>query len=70
MGRLNGPLVVRTKMDSAMKENYQLNDGHGIGNFDNDLVRDNAPYHANEEEKQSEEDRCEMLRNPCQELLF
>nr|GEV39160.1 hypothetical protein [Tanacetum cinerariifolium] len=147
MGRLNGPLVVRTKMDSAMKENYQdealkqkamnerswgdatqewkmndhecssftnwrnhihetyvntninanynhyldvlitldnhagrnddetiqeerkLNDGHGIGNFDNDLVRDNAPYHANEEEKHFEEDRCEMLRNPYQELL-
>ncbi|GJT03112.1 hypothetical protein Tco_0824281 [Tanacetum coccineum] len=43
------------------------NDDHGIDNFDNDLVWDNAPYHANEEEEQYEEDRCELLGNPRQE---
>ncbi|GJS21530.1 hypothetical protein Tco_0450162 [Tanacetum coccineum] len=42
------------------------NDDHGIGNLNNDLVRDNASYHANN--KEYEENRCELLRNPRQEL--
>ncbi|GJW13395.1 hypothetical protein Tco_0017528 [Tanacetum coccineum] len=42
-------------------------DDHDIDNLDNDLVRDNAPYHANKEEEQYEEERCEMLGNPHQE---
>ncbi|GJR26049.1 hypothetical protein Tco_1102281 [Tanacetum coccineum] len=32
----------------ANQEERNPNDDHGIGNFDNDLVWDNAPYHANE----------------------
>ncbi|GKC09455.1 hypothetical protein Tco_1001065 [Tanacetum coccineum] len=40
------------------------NDDHAIGNFDNDLVRDNTPYHANKEEERYEEDMCELLGNP------
>ncbi|GKA26965.1 hypothetical protein Tco_0713133 [Tanacetum coccineum] len=42
------------------------NDDHGIGNLNNDLVRDNASYHANN--KEYKENRCELLGNPRQEL--
>ncbi|GJZ15421.1 zinc finger, CCHC-type containing protein [Tanacetum coccineum] len=39
---------------------------HSIGNLNNYLVRDNVSYHANDAEY--EEDRCELLGNPRQEL--
>ncbi|GJU20152.1 hypothetical protein Tco_1153494 [Tanacetum coccineum] len=39
------------------EEPWKPND-HGIDNFENDLVRDNSPYHANKKEEQYEEDRC------------
>ncbi|GJV06693.1 hypothetical protein Tco_1344349 [Tanacetum coccineum] len=69
----------KNKMDGRMKqrntmgwndeedihEERQPNNDHGIDNFDNDLVRDNASYQASDEE--CEEDRCELLRNPHQE---
>ncbi|GKE95875.1 hypothetical protein Tco_1580730, partial [Tanacetum coccineum] len=51
--------------EEAIREEMELNDDHGIGNHDNDLVRDNTSYHANDEEY--EEDRCELLGNPRQE---
>ncbi|GKF82456.1 hypothetical protein Tco_0244112, partial [Tanacetum coccineum] len=53
--------------EEANQEERNPNDDHGIGNFDNDLVPDNAPYHANKEEEQYEEDKCELLGNPYQE---
>ncbi|GKA84104.1 hypothetical protein Tco_0805699 [Tanacetum coccineum] len=37
--------------EEAIQEEIDLNDDHGIGNLDNDLVHDNASYHANEEEE-------------------
>ncbi|GJZ56819.1 hypothetical protein Tco_0612313 [Tanacetum coccineum] len=40
---------------------------HDIGDLENDLVRDNAPYHANEEEDQYKEGRCKLLGDPNQE---
>ncbi|GJZ33372.1 hypothetical protein Tco_0578808, partial [Tanacetum coccineum] len=43
--------------EETIQEEKKPNDDHGIGNFDNDLVRDNTPYHANKEEEQYEEDR-------------
>ncbi|GJR14969.1 hypothetical protein Tco_0797621 [Tanacetum coccineum] len=52
--------------EEAIQEERELNDDLGIGNLDNDLVRDNASYHANEQE-QYKKDRCEMLGNPRQE---
>nr|GEY78375.1 hypothetical protein [Tanacetum cinerariifolium] len=55
--------------DETIKKEWKLNDDHGNGNFDNDLVRDSEPYHANKEEEQYKEDRCEMLENPYQEPL-
>nr|GEW34803.1 hypothetical protein [Tanacetum cinerariifolium] len=54
--------------EEAIQEEREPNDDHGIGNLDNVLVWDNTSYHANEEEEQYEEDRCEMLGNPHQEL--
>ncbi|GJX76478.1 VIER F-box protein 2 [Tanacetum coccineum] len=45
-------------------EEREPNDNHGIDNLDNDLVPDNASYHANIKEY---EDRCDFLGNPCQE---
>ncbi|GJT88595.1 hypothetical protein Tco_1070312 [Tanacetum coccineum] len=51
----------------VIQEEKELNDDHGIGNLDNDLVWDNASYHANEDDEQYEEDRFELLGNPCQE---
>ncbi|GKA08420.1 hypothetical protein Tco_0687751 [Tanacetum coccineum] len=54
--------------EEVIQEEREPNDDHGIGNLDNDLVRDNASFHANKEEEQYEEDRCELLGNPCQEL--
>nr|GFA07355.1 hypothetical protein [Tanacetum cinerariifolium] len=53
--------------EEAIQQEREPNDDHGIGNLDNDLVWDNASYHANEKEEQYEEDRCEMLENPRQE---
>ncbi|GKA64619.1 hypothetical protein Tco_0764326 [Tanacetum coccineum] len=46
-------------------EEMEPNDNLGIGNLDNDLVRDNTSYHANNDEY--EENRCELLGNPRQE---
>ncbi|GJU64068.1 hypothetical protein Tco_1245903 [Tanacetum coccineum] len=37
--------------EETIQEERKPNDDHGIGNFNNDLVRDSAPYHANEEEE-------------------
>ncbi|GJS33754.1 hypothetical protein Tco_0532136 [Tanacetum coccineum] len=51
-----------------IKEEMESNDDHDIGNLDYDLVRDNTSYHTNDEEEQDEEDRCELLGNPCREL--
>ncbi|GKA41932.1 hypothetical protein Tco_0734592 [Tanacetum coccineum] len=51
--------------EEDIHEEREPNDNHGIDNFDNDLVRDNVSYHANDEEY--EEDRCELLGNPHQE---
>ncbi|GJV48196.1 hypothetical protein Tco_1438408 [Tanacetum coccineum] len=53
--------------DEVIREEGKPNDNHGIGDFDNDLVGDNPPYHASEEEEQYEEARCELLGNPRQE---
>nr|GEW90707.1 VIER F-box protein 2 [Tanacetum cinerariifolium] len=53
--------------EKDIHEEIESNDDHGIGNLDNDLVWDNASYHANDEEY--EEDRCEFLGNPCQKPL-
>ncbi|GJV21069.1 hypothetical protein Tco_1370089 [Tanacetum coccineum] len=53
--------------EEAIHEERKPNDNHGIRNFDNDLVWNNAPCHANEEEDQYGEDRCELLGNPRQE---
>ncbi|GJW46144.1 hypothetical protein Tco_0077790 [Tanacetum coccineum] len=52
--------------EEAIHEERKSNNEHSIRNFDCDLVRDNASYHANDEEY--EEDRCELLGNPRQEL--
>ncbi|GKF92941.1 hypothetical protein Tco_0279660, partial [Tanacetum coccineum] len=57
----------RKNDDEAIREERKPNDDHGINNFDNDLVWDSAPYHANEAEEQYEEDMCELLGNPRQE---
>ncbi|GJX78880.1 hypothetical protein Tco_0327029 [Tanacetum coccineum] len=53
--------------DEAIREEGKPNDDHGIGNFDNDLVGDNAPYHASKEEEQYEEDMCKLHGNHRQE---
>ncbi|GKF37688.1 hypothetical protein Tco_0114446 [Tanacetum coccineum] len=50
--------------EEVIREEREPNDDHGIGNFDNDFVRDNAPYHANKEDEQCEKDRCELLGPP------
>ncbi|GJU57382.1 hypothetical protein Tco_1235148 [Tanacetum coccineum] len=76
-GKAKWPLAIQTRKDSAMEENYrgwfkleviqeekEPNDDHGIINFDNDLARDNASY---QEEERYKEDRCKLLKNPCQE---
>ncbi|GKC65176.1 hypothetical protein Tco_1097774 [Tanacetum coccineum] len=57
----------RKNDEEAIREERKPNDDHGINNFDNDLVWDSAPYHANEAEEQYEEDMCELLGNPRQE---
>ncbi|GKA57624.1 hypothetical protein Tco_0756812 [Tanacetum coccineum] len=58
------------KVDIKVKEGviskWEPNDDHGFSNFDNDLVRDNAHYHK--EEEQYKGNRCELLGNPHQEL--
>ncbi|GJU52600.1 hypothetical protein Tco_0756922 [Tanacetum coccineum] len=38
-----------------------------IGKLDDYLVQKDAPYHANNKEKQYKKERCELLRNPHQE---
>ncbi|GKA21573.1 reverse transcriptase domain-containing protein, partial [Tanacetum coccineum] len=48
--------------EEAIHEERNQNNEHGIGNFDYDLVRDNAPYHANKEEEQYKEDRFEVIK--------
>ncbi|GKE09449.1 hypothetical protein Tco_1413000 [Tanacetum coccineum] len=53
--------------EEAIQEEREPSDDHGIDNLDNDLVWDNASYHANEEEEQYDKERCELLRNPRQE---
>ncbi|GJY71544.1 hypothetical protein Tco_0475247 [Tanacetum coccineum] len=53
--------------EETIREERKPNDDHGIDNFDNDLVQDSAPYHANKEEEQYEEDMCELLGNPLQD---
>ncbi|GJS15115.1 hypothetical protein Tco_0409587 [Tanacetum coccineum] len=55
-----------TDYEETIKEEREPNDDHGIDNLNNDLVRDNASYHANNEEYK--ENRCELLGNPRQEL--
>nr|GEX39194.1 hypothetical protein [Tanacetum cinerariifolium] len=52
--------------EETIREERKPNDDHC--NFDKNLVWNNVPYHASEEEEQYEEDRCEILRNPRQEL--
>ncbi|GJT05325.1 VIER F-box protein 2 [Tanacetum coccineum] len=66
MGKLNGPLAIQMMPDGKLKEEalkkktiYERSWG--------DATQDNASYHANKEEEQYEEDRCELLGNPCQE---
>ncbi|GJU67500.1 putative ribonuclease H-like domain-containing protein [Tanacetum coccineum] len=66
-GKYYPPSRTRRNDDEAIREERKPNDDYGIDNFDNDLVRDSAPYHANEEEEQYEEDMCELLGNPRQE---
>nr|GEY48672.1 hypothetical protein [Tanacetum cinerariifolium] len=51
----------------AIQEDGKPNDDHGIGNLDNDLVGDNAPYHASEEDEKYKENRCKLLGNLRQE---
>ncbi|GKE08409.1 hypothetical protein Tco_1411960 [Tanacetum coccineum] len=51
--------------EEGIQEERELNDDHGIDNLNNDLVWDNASYHANDVEY--EEDRCELLGNSRQE---
>ncbi|GJT45276.1 ribonuclease H-like domain-containing protein [Tanacetum coccineum] len=53
--------------EEDIREQREPNDDHGIDNFDNDLARDNTSYHANKEEEQYKEDRCELLGNPRHE---
>nr|GEW22760.1 retrotransposon protein, putative, Ty3-gypsy subclass [Tanacetum cinerariifolium] len=53
--------------DEAIQQEREPGDDHRIGNLNNDLVWDNASYHANNKEEQYDEDRCEMLGNPRQE---
>ncbi|GKA52052.1 hypothetical protein Tco_0745248 [Tanacetum coccineum] len=55
--------------EEAIQEEREPNDDHGIGNLDNDLIRDSPSYHANEDEEKYEEDRCKIHRNPRQEWL-
>nr|GEV36118.1 hypothetical protein [Tanacetum cinerariifolium] len=50
--------------DETIREERKPNNGHGIENLDNELVRDSAHYHSSDEEGLYEEDRCEMLGNP------
>nr|GEV29693.1 hypothetical protein [Tanacetum cinerariifolium] len=57
----------RRNDEDAIREERKPNDDHGISNFDNDLVWDNAPYHASDEEEQYREDKCKLLGNPRQE---
>nr|GEW57236.1 hypothetical protein [Tanacetum cinerariifolium] len=53
--------------DEVTQEEREQNNDHGIGNLDNDLVRDNVLYHAYKEVEQYKEDRCELLETPLQE---
>ncbi|GKB05642.1 hypothetical protein Tco_0833837 [Tanacetum coccineum] len=48
--------------EEVIHEERKPNNEHAIGNFDYDLVRDNAPYHANEGEDQYKEDRFEVIK--------
>ncbi|GKC28689.1 VIER F-box protein 2 [Tanacetum coccineum] len=54
--------------EEDIHEEREPNNDHGIDNLDNDLVRDNTSYHTSKEEEKYEEDRCELLGNPRQEL--
>ncbi|GJU38050.1 hypothetical protein Tco_1186404 [Tanacetum coccineum] len=52
----------RSDKEAIHDEREPTND-HNIRGFDNHLVRDNAPYHTNEEKEQYKEERCKLLRN-------
>nr|GEX08520.1 hypothetical protein [Tanacetum cinerariifolium] len=54
--------------EEYIHEEREMSDDHGISNLDNDLVQDNASYHANDEEYK--EDRCELLGNPRKNRRF
>ncbi|GJU96956.1 hypothetical protein Tco_1326227 [Tanacetum coccineum] len=41
-----------------IREERDPKDDHDIDNLNNDLVRDNAPYYASEEEERYDEGRC------------
>nr|GEV37283.1 hypothetical protein [Tanacetum cinerariifolium] len=59
------PFCLKNRNDEeAIHEERKINNEHNIDNLDYGLVQDNASYHANNEEYK--EDRCEMLKNPCQ----
>ncbi|GKD69416.1 hypothetical protein Tco_1323506, partial [Tanacetum coccineum] len=57
--KLDYELMIRLEeywnVDEAIHDERELNDDHDIRNLDNDLVRDNAPYHTNEKEELYEE---------------
>nr|GEY00216.1 hypothetical protein [Tanacetum cinerariifolium] len=55
----------RKNDEEAIQKERKPNDDHD--NFNNNLVRDNVPYHASEDEEQYKEERCELLGNPRQE---
>ncbi|GJS61077.1 hypothetical protein Tco_0655861 [Tanacetum coccineum] len=53
--------------EEAIPEERDPKDDHDISDLDNDLVQNNAPYHANDEEEQYKEEMCKLLGNPHQE---
>ncbi|GJU01225.1 hypothetical protein Tco_1111563 [Tanacetum coccineum] len=58
------PGDARKNDEETIREERKPNDDHGIGNFDNDLVQDSAPYLITIEGSNTEEDMCELLGIP------
>ncbi|GJX89852.1 hypothetical protein Tco_0343178 [Tanacetum coccineum] len=59
-GKLKEEALKQKAIYERTFNNHEEKDYEDIDN----LVRDNASYHTNEEEEQEDEDRCELLGNP------
>ncbi|GJY01456.1 hypothetical protein Tco_0359608 [Tanacetum coccineum] len=63
----NADHIGKSNEEAKKEEREPMND-YGIGNSDDHLASNNEPKHANEEEEQYNEERCELVRNPCKIL--